>query len=776
MFAARILCLCLVLLLQNSTALAQLPLTLIGPRGSEPSPTTAAAQDDAEADKDLAAMRKDVGDELRVAQRTLDAATKASGEDASPPEKLQQEVELLKQLEAIIAQQETAAAQEDDLKTKLADLKGQLEAVRMTGPQESKPYSFLLLDHLKDELSTRKNRTAIGEAALADSKQAVTRATEELEKKAQALRLLKSKLQTADDEAEKEQLAVDIKIAEADKRMVEETAELKKQQRAICKLKQQIETTQIDLLEEKIDWISKEVLFSPSDLQDQLLALDKHESDLKALLRTNESNLLYSEKEWSRSRHQLDMATAPDAVLAEQVAAQQLARQRYQQAVSLINARLQGVVKDRELWNRRFKVVTKTATPEELIAWNQDAHLLVAQLERDVRLQEMQIDEIRRELAEKGQQLQSKGDQQDEVRRWIENQKAHLSKTIQSHETAVSSINETRQLAGKLIVEIGGDVRAWSVAEWLAGAWHYFSAVWNKELVKIDDANSLTVGKLIVGVLLVFGGFIVARMLSRLLGSRLHQRLGFNQDRAEAVQSLSFYVMVALFTLFALRFVNVPLTFFTFLGGAIAISVGFGSQNILNNFISGLILLAERPIRVGDLIQIVDLYGTVEHIGTRSTRVCTGDNMEIIIPNSSFLENNVQNLTLGNNIIRSRVSVGIAYGSPTRDAARLMKRAAEEHGLVLDSPEPYVWFVEFGDNSLIFELYFWVEVRNIAERRRIESDMRFKIDHLFRDAGISIAFPQRDVHLDTASPLKVQMVAPEVSKTETPNPIMEEAA
>ena len=138
--------------------------------------------------------------------------------------------------------------------------------------------------------------------------------------------------------------------------------------------------------------------------------------------------------------------------------------------------------------------------------------------------------------------------------------------------------------------------------------------------------------------------------------------------------------------------------------------------------------------------------------------------MEIIIPNSTFLQSNVQNLTLGDNRVRTSVAVGLAYGSPTRDAARLLKRAAQEHGRVLVSPEPFVWFVDFGDNALNFELHFWVEVRNLSEQKRVESDMRFKIDHLFRDAGITIAYPQRDLHLDNTRPLTIQLLNEDLGK------------
>jgi small-conductance mechanosensitive channel len=198
---------------------------------------------------------------------------------------------------------------------------------------------------------------------------------------------------------------------------------------------------------------------------------------------------------------------------------------------------------------------------------------------------------------------------------------------------------------------------------------------------------------------------------------------------------------------------------FTFLGGAIAIGVGFGSQNIVNNFISGLILLAERPIKVGDLIEIDDLYGTVTQIGARSTQIRTGSNLDIIVPNSKFLESNVVNLTLGDDKLRTQVSVGVVYGSPTREVTHLLKHAATEHGRVLKRPEPFVWFSDFGDNALIFELHFWVEVRTVADRRRIESDIRYRIDQLFRNAGLVIAFPQTDVHLDTPAPIDVRVLA-----------------
>ena len=161
-------------------------------------------------------------------------------------------------------------------------------------------------------------------------------------------------------------------------------------------------------------------------------------------------------------------------------------------------------------------------------------------------------------------------------------------------------------------------------------------------------------------------------------------------------------MLITCFGFVSLELVNVPVTVFTFLGGAVAIGVGFGSQNILNNFISGLILLAEQPIRVGDLVDIGGLCGNVEKIGARSTRVKTGANLEIIVPNSKFLEDNVTNWTLSDTRMRTVVKVGVAYGSPTEDVAEILKQAVDQCPHALTEPEPIILFNDFGDNCTEF--------------------------------------------------------------------------
>jgi potassium efflux system protein len=270
---------------------------------------------------------------------------------------------------------------------------------------------------------------------------------------------------------------------------------------------------------------------------------------------------------------------------------------------------------------------------------------------------------------------------------------------------------------------------------------------------------------LVVGLLLIFVGHVVARRLSIWLGGSVLKRVGLPPATAAPLQKMAYYAMFAVFAISSLNSVGLSLDALTFLGGALAIGIGFGSQNVMNNFISGLILIIERPIRVGDVIQIDSHSGKVSEIGARSTRITTGSNLEVIIPNSTFLQGNVVNWTLSDDVVSSKVTVGVAFGSPAREVARLLKQAAEEHDKILKSPGPGVSFTDFAADSMQFELSFWLKMSQ-ADRGKVESDLRFKIDELFADRGIVIAYPQRDVHLNLMRPVEVRLTEPTLAPRE----------
>jgi len=282
-------------------------------------------------------------------------------------------------------------------------------------------------------------------------------------------------------------------------------------------------------------------------------------------------------------------------------------------------------------------------------------------------------------------------------------------------------------------------------------------SVWNFQLLTVDE-RPLTVGKVTIAVLVLIVGLPIARRVINRVSRRLFGRIGLEPGAAAAFETLAFYAVGLCLVVAALWVAEIPLTVFTLAGGAVAIGVGFGSQKIINNFISGVILLFERPIKVGDLIEVGDTFGEVESIGARSTKIKSFDNFHIIVPNGTFLEQNVVNWTHSDDMVRARMRVGVAYGSPTRRVEELLLKAIRELDKAVVPPEPQVIFDDFGDNALIFEALFWVVMRRPMDRRKTLSDLRYRVDELFREAGIAIAFPQRDVHLDSLKPLDIRVV------------------
>lgn len=283
------------------------------------------------------------------------------------------------------------------------------------------------------------------------------------------------------------------------------------------------------------------------------------------------------------------------------------------------------------------------------------------------------------------------------------------------------------------------------------------SKIWNFPFFSFGGNPPILVSQLVLVLVVLLVGYLVSKLAARFL----HRRLSKTDIRADAsylMEKILFYALLVIVVMTALSLLNVPLAAFAFVSGAVAIGVGFGAQNLINNFISGWILLVERPVRIGDYVEVDTNMGVIDHIGTRSTRIHRTDGVHILIPNSQMLERIVVNWTLVDDRVRTIVRVGVAYGSPVKKVAELIEQAVNEEKDVLFEPKVSVVFEDFGDNSLVFDVYFWADVGAERFLREIRSSVRFRIDELFRENGIVIAFPQRDVHMTTQSPLDVRMV------------------
>ena len=295
-----------------------------------------------------------------------------------------------------------------------------------------------------------------------------------------------------------------------------------------------------------------------------------------------------------------------------------------------------------------------------------------------------------------------------------------------------------------------------STKEFFEKIWEALKTVWNFELFKSGD-SSIYVSQVLIALLVVLVGLIISKRVSRSFGRRLSNMGKLKENTTYALQRLFHLIFIVVVVLVALPIAGIPITIFTVLGGAVAIGIGFGAQNLFNNLISGLILMIEQPIRIGDIVFVGGEEGRVEEIGNRCTRVRRGNGVDVLIPNSHFLEQEVVNWTLSDNDIRGELLVGVAYGSDTKKTHDLMVQAATENEKIHTNPAPFVLFEDFGDNALGFRLYYWARVNGPLDIDRINSEIRFRIDETFKEAEICIAFPQRDVHLDTLAPLEVNI-------------------
>ncbi|MFT5740472.1 MAG: small-conductance mechanosensitive channel, partial [Gammaproteobacteria bacterium] len=235
--------------------------------------------------------------------------------------------------------------------------------------------------------------------------------------------------------------------------------------------------------------------------------------------------------------------------------------------------------------------------------------------------------------------------------------------------------------------------------------------------------QEFTLGQLLIIPATAIVGIIIIRWLAQVITNRMLAR-HIQPDLVHLMRRIYYIIAIAVLTITTLDMLNVPLTAFAFVSGAVAIGVGFGAQNIINNFISGWILMWERPIRIGDFLEIGEKAGTVEAINTRSTRIRRTDGVHMLLPNSFLLENTVVNWTLIDKKTRTSVRVGVAYGSPVLRVRELMLQAANEQQGMFTDPAPSVIFEDFGDNSLVFDVYFWINAAAESDLRTTRSDIR----------------------------------------------------
>ncbi|MGB1109801.1 MAG: mechanosensitive ion channel domain-containing protein, partial [Gammaproteobacteria bacterium] len=265
--------------------------------------------------------------------------------------------------------------------------------------------------------------------------------------------------------------------------------------------------------------------------------------------------------------------------------------------------------------------------------------------------------------------------------------------------------------------------------------------------------GSLSISEVVTGLLLGVLSLLTARHVPALLELTILQRLPISRAVRYASTTLAQYLVVILGVVVTFRALGLEWSNIQWLVAALSVGLGFGLQEIVANFVSGIILLFEQPIRVGDVVTVEGTTGTVSRIRIRATTIVNFERQELVIPNKTFITGQLINWTLSDTVNRAIITVGVAYGTDTKKAMELLDEIAQDHPLVLSDPAPRVTFELFGDNTL--NLLVRVYMNDIDHRLTVITDLHQRINECFEKEGITIAFPQRDVHLDTSRPLEL---------------------
>ncbi len=263
------------------------------------------------------------------------------------------------------------------------------------------------------------------------------------------------------------------------------------------------------------------------------------------------------------------------------------------------------------------------------------------------------------------------------------------------------------------------------------------------------NGTKLSVFSIIVSFFIVVASFRVASLIGKGINRALKNK-DVDSGVRDSIEKFTKYVVITVGILFSMDNMGISIKSLAAVGAILMVGIGFGLQNITQNFISGIILLFERPVKVGDIIQVGNSSGRVIDIRVRSTLIQTRDDLTIIVPNSKLLAEEVISESYSGHTIRKHIKVGVAYGSDVDKVKALLLKSLEGHKEVLESPPAGCVFEDFGDSSLVFDLRFWCS--NIWEMERVCGDIRCDISRLFREENIEIPFPQRDLHIRSSAP------------------------
>jgi small-conductance mechanosensitive channel len=631
------------------------------------------------------------------------------------------------------------------------------------GSHKPPPSPVLKVDELRDSARSKRltaqgiqTRLSMAES-LADDTQRNLKASQE------RVRQLSERLEGVEDPAKREALTWDRDLAqlherveaaragmlEADKAQMKEELTEARHRTALLDRQLSVAEQQVEFTQQEYDKIKKRLDDERQALMSEMDRAVAEQSRQRQAVAAEEGKLAAANAAAPASQSGRPKSDRLSR-LTDLVEVKRLQFDNADLRVDLLRQMLNGLGQERHLWEVRFATAQGTLS----VAEEREASSKLASAAKQIQewkeygLQQLvmvgsQISDVDQRLAEvsdsAGSQhlndmLSAYREREDLYRRMLQRADSLLS-LMENRQAEFDQREQARSMVARL-------------KEWGASALLLLSTTWNVELFTAEDTvevdgktitgrRSVTVGKVLTAIAILMVGYWLARMLARFAERQAITRLQVDPNVANIIRQWALAVLFLLLVIATLMSVKIPITAFAFLGGALAIGVGFGTQNLLKNVISGLLLLMERPLRVGDVIEVDSIKGMVTTIGLRSSTIRDVNGVETLIPNSNLLERNLTNWTYSSYRKRYSLRIAVATGSDARGVKDKLVELAGRHGLILKDPEPYVLFEDFSEHALVFTMHYWIEIGPNVDPATVASDLRFMIESSFAEAGIA---------------------------------------
>ena len=668
------------------------------------------------------------------------------------PELYKEQIRLLIDLDAALARQEEALTVAESLEKEKNALSkvSQLPLEAQINEKFTKPYDLGKLDVLYEVQENLEEETRLALDASVQSDDLLARDLDAYKKSEESRRLAKDLA---------EELTVSTSAAKLQSRV--NLAKLVRSQinSGNTKLKKEILDLRKQLLRPQIRFIQENLKLDDYAWRETKRQYDTQELAIKESLKEAQKKLGLAQKDLEKNTTDSPLATPAEKARMEAAQTGLMAAQRRN---SLNETWQEQIVLTRKIMHDRYELYKDRAKPADKKGWIKAMEEARERLEPQFDYLTTSMESARKKLEALRSRARESTDK--DVLMWTETSIRHQADLITSFQEEIWSTKAIIQLSGRLLDELDAGSSKFSWRALQENSWNFLKAFWYKELFLLED-RAFRISTLFWVLFWLSIGLTVAWTVSNLLGRKILLHYGIASGAASAYQKLVYYTIIVAFCMGIFEYFNFSLTSLTIISGALALGVGFGSQDIIKNFISGLILLFERPINEGDTIQIEGDVVKVEHIGARSTRVKALDNTQRIVPNSYLLENVIVNWTLSDSIIRTSIEIGVGYGSPTREVSDILLKTIQSIDGVLAEPAPAVLFADFGDNALLFKILFST---SSEERVDATSEARHRISEALEKAKISIPFPQRDIHLDSSRPLEFRILPRIKTSSEAP--------